>query len=331
MSKRSLVLVIALAVITSVIGIVISLSIDWFPVQASTQAKDIDRLYDVLLGFSVPIFVLVVAVLAYSFMQFRQRPGQENEDGTPIHGNTKLEVIWTLIPALLLFGLIGYAYVVLQDIEKPKPNPLNVKVTGEQFTWTFEYPQYKRHNGQPLRTTDLYLPKGRPVQFTVTTKDVLHDFWVPAFRMKIDSVPGINTHIKVTPTRLGKYPVVCAELCGLGHSVMRSATYVVPADRFKRWVADQRKPPSLDGRQIFTDSCASCHTLKAASATGAIGPDLDKTLKGQSKAAIEESILGPDAKIAAGYQKGVMPPNFGQTLSEEEQRALVNYLGKVSS
>src|SRR3712207_1831454 len=130
-----------IGLVSSIVGIALALWIDWFPVSASEQAAPIDTLYDVLLIFSVPVFVLVEVVVLYSVWRFRMRPGEELKDGPPIHGNTKLEIIWTAIPAILLVGLCTYAYVVLTDIEQAEAEgeTLPVRVVGEQFTWTFYY------------------------------------------------------------------------------------------------------------------------------------------------------------------------------------------------
>ena len=223
--------------IASAIGIAIGLAIEWFPESASTQAGPIDHLYDVLIWTSVPVFVTVTIIVLFSVRNFKMRPGEEQLDGPPIHGNTRLEVIWTAIPAIILVVLCSYAWVVLTDIEEAQgQDEMRVNVVGQQFAWTFEYPQA---GGKPIKSTQLYLPKDRPVRFYVKALDVIHDFWVPAFRMKIDAVPGIETKIRVTPNRLGTYPVVCAELCGLGHAVMRSTAHVLERGEFDRWLAEQ--------------------------------------------------------------------------------------------
>jgi cytochrome c oxidase subunit II len=224
-----------IGVIASAIGIAVALSINWFPKVASTQAEKIDTLFDVLIIASVPIFVLVEVVVLYSVWKFHMRPGQELEDGPPIHGNTLLEVIWTAIPALILVGLCAYAYVVLTEIEKKPKNEIVVNVTGQQFAWSFEYPG--SGGGPKVMSNQLYLPEGRSVEFHVRSKDVIHDFWVPEFRQKIDAVPGITTKYRITPNRLGAYPVVCAELCGLGHSTMRQTVHVLPATKFDSWMS----------------------------------------------------------------------------------------------
>lgn len=336
---------VVIAVIASAVGIVLALWIDWFPVDAATQAKPIDTLYDVLMIVSVPIFVLVVTVILYSVWAFRMRPGQEHEDGPPIHGNTRLEVIWTAVPAILLVSLCSYAYAVLKDIEETKANEVVINVTGEQFAWTYSYAQ---EGGKPIAANRLYLPEDRPVQFKIRSKDVIHDFWIPAFRMKVDAVPGITTSFRVTPTKRGMFAVVCAELCGLGHSVMRSTAYVVSPDRFEQWLAKQSAPPAAAGggdsgekvsgddlaaigKEAFaTAGCGACHKLADAGSSGTTGPDLDTVLTGMSEDQIRTDIVDPDAEIASGFQAGIMPPNFGDTLSQQQLDGLVAYLATVS-
>jgi cytochrome c oxidase subunit 2 len=349
--RASVAPLIGIAVVASLLGIALGLLIDWFPVQASTQGEDIDTFYDVLIIASVPMFVLVTSVVLYSAYRFRMRPGEENMDGPPIHGNTRLEVVWTIIPAVLMLGLCTYAYVVLHDAEKApaatggKPE-LNVRVVGEQFAWTFYYDN-PSGGGKPVSDSQLYVPKDRSVRFTVQTKDVLHDFWVPAFRWKIDAVPGINTHYRVTPKRLGNYEIVCAELCGLGHATMRQTAHVVSEQAFSAWLTKKSKPApaagaggggggatatAAEGKQLFAaNGCNGCHTLKEAGASGTVGPNLDQALKGKDAAFIKTSIVDPNAEIAKGYQPGIMPPNFGQTLQPAELDALVKYLEETTN
>jgi len=238
-SKTQLGRMLVIGVIVAALGIALGLLIDWFPVQASGEAKKIDTLWDVLLIASVPVFVLVQTVVLYSVWKFRMRPGEELMDGPPIHGHTRLEVVWTAIPAILLVALCSYSYVVLRDIEKADAaSEMQVRVVGEQFTWTFFYPG--QGGGKEVSSNQLYLPVGQAVNFTIQSKDVIHDFWVPAFREKIDAVPGINTNYRVTTIREGDYPVVCAELCGLGHSTMRQTAHVLPRQQFDKWLADLR-------------------------------------------------------------------------------------------
>ena len=230
---------IAIGAIAAICGIVLGLVINWFPVAASAEAEDIDRLWDILLIASVPVFVMVQTIVLFCVWRFRMRPGEENLDGPPIHGNTRLEVIWTAIPAALLLFLCSYSYITLHNIEKAAASaPMKVRVVGEQFTWTFFYPG--EGGGKEISSHELFLPVDTEVKFTVQSKDVIHDFWVPSFREKIDAVPGIDTSYGVRTTRIGNYPVVCAELCGLGHSTMRQTAHVLPKADFDKWLADQR-------------------------------------------------------------------------------------------
>jgi cytochrome c oxidase subunit II len=225
---------ILLGVLASVVGTAIVLLMDWFPEDAATAADDIDTLYDVLLIFSVPIFVLVMTVAIYSVVKFRAKPG-DTGDGAPIHGNTRLEIFWVTVPFLIVSGLAAWGWIVLDDIEAKQPNEMVVNVTGQQFTWTFEYPR------EQVRSTDLLLPKDRPVEFRIRSNDVIHSFWVPEFRLKSDAVPGLTTKIRVTPNKVGQWQVVCAELCGLGHSTMRQQVRVLEQGEFDSWAQRQRQ------------------------------------------------------------------------------------------
>jgi cytochrome c oxidase subunit II len=338
--QASIAQMLVIGAVASVLGIVLGLIIDWFPTPASTQADTIDTVYDVLIIVSVPVFVLVTVVVLFSVWKFRQRPGEELADGPPIHGNTRLEVIWTAIPAIVLVALCTYAYVTLVDIEEARAGEMRINVVGQQFTWTFEYP--RPGGGEPIRSNQLYLQEDKPVRFYVTSRDVIHDFWVPAFRMKIDAVPGIDTSYRVTPNRRGRYPVVCAELCGLGHAVMRQTANVLPAEEFSAWMDKAAAPPEpeetegpADGKAIFTQgtgaatSCGACHTLSDAGTSGSTGPDLDANLQGRDEEFIRRSIVEPDAEVAQGYNQGIMP-SYRQSLSQEQLDALVSYLAEAT-
>jgi cytochrome c oxidase subunit 2 len=329
-----------IGVIVSALGITAGLLINWFPVAASGEAKPIDTLWDVLIIFSVPVFVLVETVVLFSVWKFRMRPGEELMDGPPIHGNTRLEIIWTAIPAIILVGLCTYAFLVLRDVEKADAGtPVEVRVVGQQFAWTFFY----KDGGKeiPAAAPQLYLPVNKQVEFTLQSKDVLHDFWVPAFRIKRDAVPGIDTKYRVTPSKVGTYSIVCAELCGLGHATMRGSAHVVPQKEYDAYVTKLKsggKPagggaaqPAPNGKALFTSAgCAACHTLADAGATGAVGPDLDKVLVGKDPAFIKQSIVDPNAVIAPGYQPDIMPPNFAQQLTPAQIDAIVKYLSDVT-
>jgi cytochrome c oxidase subunit II len=346
--RRTVTQMIVVGLIASAAGIAFGLAIDWFPAQGSTQAEKIDDLWDVLVIASVPFFVIVCVVVLFAVRDFRVRRGEEHLDGPNVHGSTRLEVIWTVLPALLLFGLCGYAYVVLEDIEEaPAAQERVIGVTGEQFTWTFTYDE----GGKKFTTNRLYVPAGESVKFNVRSKDVIHDFWVPDWRMKIDAVPGLTTGFRVTPTALGDKAIVCAELCGLGHAYMRQRATVVPPAEFAAWVrnggrTDQQVAATeeagggttadVDGKTLFLEGtptaqtgCGACHKLADAGSAGGVGPELDKVLAGQSVAEVTESIVDPQAKLTPGFE-GIMPTNYGDVLSEAEVKTLAEYLVEVT-
>jgi cytochrome c oxidase subunit II len=337
--KHPVARMIGIGLIASLIGIAITLWIDWFPDQGATSATKIDTLYDILLICSVPVFVLVMTIAIYSVVRFRAKPGDLG-DGAPIHGNTRLEVFWVTVPFIMVTALAIYGWIVLDDIEAKQPNEMVVNVTGQQFTWTFQYPSEK------LDAKELVLPVDRPVEFRIKTKDVIHSFWVPQFRLKSDAVPGLTTKIRLTPNRIGHYQVVCAELCGIGHSTMRQNVRVVATSEFNSWLDDQKQAAGggaaptgggggggggakPDGATVFADNgCASCHTLKPANATGTVGPDLDKIDK-PTAAFIKQSIADPNKVVTKGFQPGIMPQDFATKLSPDELDALVEYLLKA--
>jgi cytochrome c oxidase subunit II len=342
--RKDLVRMLVIGILASVIGTYGALQIDWFPVQGSTAAGKIDTVYDWLLVASVPMFVLVMAVAIYCVVRFRVRPGGPTGDGAPIHGNTRLEIVWVTIPFLIVTALAIYAAVVLAQIEKKQPNELQVKAIGQQFTWHFEYTQ---PGGKKFTTNVLYLPENRPVYMKIEAKDVLHSFWVPAFRLKMDAVPGQTDFVRFTPNRIGNYEVVCAELCGLGHATMRVRTSVVTAKRYQQWVQAHTNPKTTDGggtgggggggggdtvtaaqgKSIFTGEggCGACHALADAGSAGQVGPKLD-AIAAEGEAFIKQSIEDPNAKIASGFPKGVMPEDFKTRLGPEKVDALVKYL-----
>src|SRR5579884_1095855 len=236
MRNRPILQMVVFVVVGSAIGIFLALLIPWFPSKGSIQAGNVRTLYTVLLIATVPIFVLGETVVLFSVWKFRMRPGQEELDGPPIHGNTRLEVLWTALPACLLIGMCTYAYTVLRSNEANKANAMTVNVTARQFAFQFAYP---RAGGKQVLSSELYVPVNRPIVFKLHSYDVIHSFFVPSFSEKLDAVPGIVTTLRVTPNRVGTYPVECTELCGAGHSLMRASAHVVSAAEFARWLRSQ--------------------------------------------------------------------------------------------
>jgi cytochrome c oxidase subunit II len=228
----------------------VMVSINWDGQAASTAAPKIDDLLNVMIVLSSFVFSLVMVMLFYALWKFKAKPGDES-DGEPIHGNTRLEVAWTVIPTIIVLFGAGYSWSVLSDIEKLDKNPLTVDVFSQQYAWSFGYPG----KGEAWSEGELHVPLDRQVQFKMHSQDVIHSFWVPEWRIKKDNVPGITTTAIVTPDRLGTYQLICTELCGFGHASMRAKVVVErPAD-FRKWVAGlKEKVPQSFKESILQDT-----------------------------------------------------------------------------
>jgi cytochrome c oxidase subunit 2 len=213
-------------------GLLVGRYVRLMPPIASEEAVMVDGLFRTMLGIAAAVFLLVLGSLLYAVFRFRKRPGHQGE-GIPIHGSNRLEFAWTFIPALIVFWLAAYSSQVLVQLHDPDKHALQVNVIARQFVWQFEYPEFG------IVSTDLHVPADRPVRLELLSQDVIHSFWVPAFRIKQDAFPQRSTLVSFTANRLGKYPVVCAELCGAGHAVMRSQVVVHELEDFTRWVEEQ--------------------------------------------------------------------------------------------
>jgi cytochrome c oxidase subunit II len=228
----------------------VMVSINWDGQQASTAAPKIDDLLNVMIVLSSFVFSLVMVMLFYALWKFRAKPGDES-DGEPIHGNTKLEIAWTVIPTIIVLFGAGYSWAVLDDIEEPVKDSLTVDVFSQQYAWSFGYPGKDNVWSQG----ELHVPLDRQVHFKMHAQDVIHSFWVPEWRIKKDNVPGITTTAIVTPDKLGTYQLICTELCGFGHAAMRAKVVVeTPAD-FRKWVgALEEKVPQPLADSIAQDT-----------------------------------------------------------------------------
>jgi cytochrome c oxidase subunit 2 len=232
--SRHTVPLLILAVVIGGASVAVALLIDWLPEQASGQSEKTDTLFWFVVWASIVIFTIVTTVLLYSAFRFRAKPGDES-DGPPIHGNTKLEIVWTVVPTLLLIVMAVWAYLVLSDNEALASDRMVVDVTAEQFVWSFTYP------GGQVASGDLRLPVGRQAELKMRSKDVIHDFYVTQFRVKEDVVPGITTQVIVNPNKVGTFQVICAELCGAGHGVMRARVIVMEPSAYDAWLAQAQK------------------------------------------------------------------------------------------
>jgi cytochrome c oxidase subunit 2 len=210
----------------------VMLSINWDGQAASTAAPKIDDLLNVMIVLSAFVFSLVCVMLFYALWKFKAKPGDES-DGEPIHGNTRLEVAWTIIPTIIVLFGGGYSWKVLHDIEQPVKDAMTVDVFSQQYAWSFGYPG----KGNAWSQGELHVPVNRQIQFKMHAQDVIHSFWVPEWRIKKDNVPGITTTAIVTPDKVGTYQLICTELCGFGHASMRAVVVVEPPGKFQKWVA----------------------------------------------------------------------------------------------
>ncbi len=328
MRKSLIIQLLLLGVVVGAISAAVGFLIPWLPELGSTQGKRIDDIYVLTSIICLAIFTVVAAVSIYTFFKFRAKP-DDYEDGAPIHGNTVLEAVWTAIPAALVTIIGVYSAVVLVKNEHVPANAPVIEVTAQQFVWSFTYPEIGVTSGI------LRVKEGETYELKMQSRDVIHSFWVPQWRVKQDVVPGIETTIVVTPTKTGTFPMICTELCGLGHSTMRTSAIVLSAADYDKWAEEQKSAAEAggaeSGKQVFVNAgCGGCHILADAGGAGEVGPSLDKVLPELTADQIRESIVDPNKVITPSYQPNVMPGDYGDTLSDEQLGALVDSLVSTS-
>lgn len=222
--------------ILSAVGVALVVGVQILPVIASREAGVVNGAFVVLTAVSVPVLMMVVVALVYSAIRFRAR-GEEDGDGPPIHGHRTLEAGWVAVTLAMVLGLAAFGTVGLIEIRGGTEADLEVRAEATQWAWEFEYTVLGIH------TKELVLPVDRRIRVLIVSDDVLHSFYVPAFGIKQDAVPGRTTQLYVTPTVTGTFPGECAELCGLGHTKMLTTVRVVEAAEFEAWVAEQAQQP----------------------------------------------------------------------------------------
>lgn len=215
-------------------GVLVAKTINITPPEASIQAVMVDDLYRKMLGIAAAIFLLVEGGLVYAVIKFRRSPTRQGE-GEQIYENNQLELAWTVMPALIVIWLAVTSAGIVTKLHQTPSDAMPVQVIAEQFNWTFEYPQYG------FSSPELHVARGTPVALELSSKDVIHSFWVPAFRIKQDAFPGRTTRTTFTAVMTGEFPVVCAELCGPGHSLMRSKVVVHDPADFQSWLEEASK------------------------------------------------------------------------------------------
>lgn len=321
----------------------------WLPLTGSDVASNWNSLWDFLLWLSVFFFVLVVGAMIYLAIKYRKgRPGKTGY----ITGNHTLEIIWTVIPTVLLMVIFVWGYVVYNQMTRPPSDAMEVKVIGKQWSWTFQY--------EDGRTSpELYVPVNKPVKLVMSSEDVLHSFFIPNFRVKMDVVPGMYTSVWFEPTVVGKHQVFCTEYCGTAHSEMLTQVNVLDEQQYAAWkrgkdvgpiaraggelvseASAAEKPAALalsglaaQGEKLMqAKGCVACHTTDG---TTKIGPSykgvfgskrefIDGTSAVADEQYIRESIENPSAKVLKGFQP--LMPTFKGQINEQEMNALIAYI-----
>jgi len=231
--RGSIVQLIVIGVLAGAVASLVALIPGWLPQPASREAGRIDFVFWFVTGICIFVFSIVAAVSVFAVWKFRAKP-DDDSDGPPIHGHTGLEIMWTAVPTLLVTAIAVVSAIVLAKDDAQGANPLRVNVFAQQFFWSYRYPGYGNKESDVLRLT-----VNRSVVLHMTAKDVIHSFWVPEFRQKQDVVPGLHPTLHITPNRVGTYPVICTELCGLGHALMRSRVIVMEPGAFQQWASKQ--------------------------------------------------------------------------------------------
>ena len=250
MRAGSLIRVLLVALLLAAGATAVAIFVPWLPEQASKEGERIDFVFWFVTAICIAIFSVVASLSVYSLIKFRAKP-DDDSDGPPIHGHTGIEITWTVVPFILVLSMIIVSSVALAQNDRDPANSMRVEVLGQQFAWVVAYPPegavedmdgficFNRGSGEVDErckgSPNLVLPLDQPVRLHLTARDVIHSFFVPEFRQKQDAVPGLTTEITVTPTKVGNFPFICTELCGLGHALMRTRAIVMPQPEFEAW------------------------------------------------------------------------------------------------
>jgi cytochrome c oxidase subunit 2 len=297
-----------------------------FPERASTMAFRVDALYFFLLAVAVFFSLLIAGLIVFYAVKYRRRsPGSV---GASIHGGMLLEIAWSVIPLLITMVIFVWGASVFFAMSHPPDETLNIYVVGKQWMWKFQHLDGQRE------INELHVPVGRAVKLIMTSEDVIHDVFVPAFRIKADVLPGRYTHIWFQATKPGRYHLFCAEYCGTRHSGMIGEVVVMEPSEYQTWLSGGAPEGSLAaaGEKLFQDlACVTCHRADSQGRGPMLQGLFGKTVQLQNgetivadEAYVRESILRPSAKITAGYQP--IMPTFQGLISEEQLLELIEYV-----
>jgi cytochrome c oxidase subunit 2 len=327
--------IVGLLVVASTVGLYYLLhTIGLLPVQGSSQAVLVDQVFNVHFMLIAFFYSLIAVFVFYSIAVFRAKKG-DLSSGTYFTGNYRLEIIWTIVPLVIVIALAFYGAQNLAQIRSVDPNAMLVKVTAGQWSWNFEYPDLG------IKSNQLYLPVNRQILFRLTSRDVIHSFWVPEFRIKQDILPGANLvkELRITPILVGNYKLLCAELCGGAHADMTAPVVVVDQAAFQKWAASQVnkavKDPAARGKTYAeSNGCATCHSadgsrLTGPSYKGLYGSQvelLDGSKVSADAAYLQKAILDPNAQIVKSYAPNVMPGYYASVLTNDQVNDIIEYI-----
>ena len=304
-----------------------------FPTPSSTTAEQVDNLFYFILLVSIFFFAIIVGVMVLFLIKYRARPG-ESAQKSPSHNNT-LEVAWTVIPGIFVAGIFFWGFVGYLDMRQPPDDSYEIQVTAKKWSWSFTYPNGHVDN-------NLHVPQDRPVRLVMSSDDVIHSLYIPAFRLKMDVIPGRYTTTWFESGTPGEYTLFCAEYCGTQHSNMLAKVVVHRSGEFEKWLEDaanflETVTPVQAGEILYQRrGCIQCHSVDGSAKSGPSFKDVFGSQQGLSDGSsvtvdenyLRESILEPQAKVRAGY-KPVMPTYQGQ-LKDEEISALIVYIKSLS-
>lgn len=305
----------------------------FLPEQASDFAADVDWIHNIVTDLSLFFTVAIVGAMLYFAIRYRQRDGVDHE--TPqIHGDNLLEIIWTVVPTLVCIFIAYYGIVFYRTMRTVPDNAMTIDVRAQKWKWEFYY-------GNGKQSSDLVVPVGKPIKLVLSSRDVLHSFFLPSMRVKKDAVPGQYTYLWFRPIKTGVYQAFCTEYCGKDHSAMLAKLHVLPEDEFERWVNDRsaeaamaKLGPSERGRALYKEKgCVACHTLDGSPLVGpsflnVVGRKAkwnDGTEYTADENYIHESILEPNKHVVAGFQPNMMPSFAGQ-VSDDDIGALIAFM-----
>lgn len=306
-------------------------SLPFFPVEASNFAGNVDSLFSFILLTCLFFAVIVTLLVIFAAIKFRRR--SEGEVGNTVEGNTALEIGWTLIPLVLAIAMFAWGAVIYVHFRTAPQNTLDIYVVGKQWMWKLQQPNGRKE------INELHVPVGRDIKLIMGSEDVIHNFYVPAFRVKMDVVPGRYNTLWFRPTKVGKYHFFCSQYCGTNHAIMGGwVTVQDPAD-YAAWLSDEGGDlnPVSAGEKLFTQlACVTCHiangTGRAPSLNGLYGARVllaDGSAVTADEAYIRESIVQPKAKIVAGYQP--VMPTFQGLVTEEQILNLTAYIKSLQT